>query len=298
MKTKTNTIVWVCVILTAFFFGTMEIALKFAGAEFNAIQLTFLRFFIGGLILLPFGIIDLRNRKIKLNAHDYLYLLILGIICICISMFLFQLGVMQTNASLAAVIISVNPIFTMIFAHFLTDDKFSIKKLVVLTLSVIGLIIVANPFSLSDGNGVVGISLVLIASVAFGLYTALGKRKIAKIGGMAQNGISFIFGSIILLIVILIMGTPVIGGITMDNIGLILYLGIFVTGAGYYCFVKAIQLSNPSTASIAFFIKPILAMVLAFLILHEEITINMVIGVTIVLCGSIVNIIWKEKTNK
>ena len=45
----------------AFLFATMEVALKFAGSTFNSLQLTFLRFFIGGLFLLPFALRDLKS---------------------------------------------------------------------------------------------------------------------------------------------------------------------------------------------------------------------------------------------
>ena len=40
--------------LTTLIFSTMEIALKLVSNNFNPIQLTFTRFFIGGLFLLPF----------------------------------------------------------------------------------------------------------------------------------------------------------------------------------------------------------------------------------------------------
>lgn len=287
-------IVWLCMLTTAFFFSTMEIALKSAGSQFDVLQLTFLRFFIGGLILLPFGIKSLKKRGVKLIASDYFYLLILGIVCICISMCLFQIGVMTTNANLAAVIIAVNPVFTMIFAHFMTDDKFSFKKFIVLLMSVIGLVIFANPFNLGDGNSTTGLLCVLVASVAFGLYTVIGKKRIAKIGGMAQNALSFILGSLVLLVIILATGRPVVAGITIDNLWLVMYVSVFVTGVGYYCFGKALELSNPSTASIAFFIKPVLAMILSYIILKEAITINMLIGVMLILIGSGINIFWKK----
>ncbi len=47
---------YIFVILTAFLFGTMEVACKLAGSELDPFQLTFLRFAIGGLILLPFAV--------------------------------------------------------------------------------------------------------------------------------------------------------------------------------------------------------------------------------------------------
>ena len=61
------------IIMTALLFGTMEVALKIAGAQFNAIQLTFLRFAIGGLVLLPFAIYDLKKRNFSLKVVDWCY---------------------------------------------------------------------------------------------------------------------------------------------------------------------------------------------------------------------------------
>ena len=63
------------IVLTAFFFGTLEVASKLGGASFNAIQLVFLRFLIGGVMLLPFAIHDLKKRAYKLTKSDLLYLL-------------------------------------------------------------------------------------------------------------------------------------------------------------------------------------------------------------------------------
>jgi drug/metabolite transporter (DMT)-like permease len=283
------------VLITAFLFGTMEVVLKQAGANFNAIQLTFIRFMIGGLILLPFAIYDLKKRRYKLTKGDWLYLLLLGVVCICISMALFQVGVMQVNANLAAIIISMNPVFTMIFAHFLVNEKFTRRKALVLALSIIGLIIVANPTKvLNEGSSISGILIILIAAIAFGLYSALGKKRIAKIGGLPQNSFSFILGSLVLLVILLVTGMPVIEGINSDNILLIIYLGIFVTGLGYYSYLRAIELAGPSIASIAFFFKPVFATITAYIVLKEAITINIVFGVLFLLSGSIINMTAKK----
>ena len=62
------------VVLTAFLFGTMEVACKVAGNQLDPFQLTFIRFAIGGLILLPFATVELRKAKIRLTARDLLRL--------------------------------------------------------------------------------------------------------------------------------------------------------------------------------------------------------------------------------
>ena len=281
---------YICVIGAAIAFGTMEIALKVGGASFPALQMTFLRFLIGGLVLLPFALVDLKKRGCRLNRADLGYLFLLGIINTGFSMTLFQMGVMMTNAGLAAIIISTNPVFTMIFAHFLVNDRFTRKKAVVLILSVTGLFAVANPDSFDSGSSLKGILIVIVAAAGFGLYTALGKRRIDKIGGLAQNSFSFLLGSVAELIVLLATGQPVFSGISADNIGVLLYVGVIVTGFGYVCYMKAIELAGPSTASVSFFIKPVIAVILAALILDEKITWNMVVGMILISAGFLYNL--------
>ena len=105
---------YICVLLTAFIFGTMEVALKIGASTMDPFQLTYLRFAIGGLILLPFGMAEIRKRGIHLTIRDYLELAVIGTIGVVISMVLFQLGVMSSNASTASVLFCVNPFFTII----------------------------------------------------------------------------------------------------------------------------------------------------------------------------------------
>ena len=240
----------------------------------------------------------MKRRAYHLTPGDWVYLLALGVVNICFSMTLFQIGVMMTNASLAAVIISINPVFTMLFAHFIVHDYFTCKKAVVLILSLIGLVIVANPENLLHGNGVQGVLIVLMASIGFGFYTALGKKRVNQIGGLAQNSFSFLLGSVVEFLILLFRGEPILSGITVHSVWVLLYVGVVVTGFGYVCYMKAIELSNPSTASIAFFIKPIVAIALSALILSEPITWNVIAGTLLILIGCLYNLKQSSKTEQ
>ncbi|MGI6206255.1 MAG: cytidylate kinase family protein [Anaerovoracaceae bacterium] len=282
MKSRAGSI---CILITAFAFGTMEISLKIAGGAFSSFQLTFLRFMIGGLMLLPFAASEIRRRKLRLNKTDLLYLLILGIINICFSMILFQIGVQMSNAGLAAIVMSSNPIFTMIFSHFIVHDYFNRQKAITLVLSVTGLLIVANPLSFVHGGGSVGLLIVLVAAIGFAFYTTLGKIRMERLGGMIENSFSFIMGSLVLLVINLIRHEPVFGGINSHTIFPLLYAGVVVTGIGYMCYMKAIELTGPSNASVAFFVKPVVALIGAAIVLGEPITPNAVIGMIFIILG-------------
>ena len=84
-------------------------------------------------------------------------------------------------------------------------------------------------------------------------------------------------------------------GISTATLPVVLYAGIIVTGIGYFSYMKAIEQAGPSNASIAFFIKPVIAVLLAAVILKEQITWNIILGVVLILAGSVINLCGGRK---
>lgn len=275
--------------MAALLFGTMEIALKIAGTGMDPFQLTAIRFFVGGILLLPFALKEIKDNHIKLSINQFLYLGLVGIICIPISMLLFQLGVMRSNASTAAVLICMNTLFTLIFARLVDKETISKNKIAAIIIGLIGALIMIKPWDMQKGNTVTGVCFVLAGAAAFGLYTVLGKRATEKVGIFVQTAFSFIEGAVVLMIINLIMGKNVVAGLT-ENIFSVLYVSVFVTGLGYLFYFMAIKYSDAVTGSVTFFIKPAIAPILAVLILHEKLYWNSILGIFLVLTASFINL--------
>lgn len=284
------------VFMTALLFSTMEVACKVAGNGLDPFQLTFLRFLIGGLVLLPFGLGEMNKKKIALSGSDILKLLGIGVIGIPISMVLFQIGIMNSNASTASVLFSINPLFTMVCAHLLTTEKITAKRMAALSVGIVGLIFIIRPWDVQEGNSFFGALLLIIAAVAFGFYTVTGKMVSQKIGAIAQASISFLLGSGVLFIVMLVMNKPIVADVA-DNIPIILYTGIFVTGLGYFAYFTSIRLSDATTGSFAFFLKPAMAPLIAVIFLKETILWNTFVGIGLILVASYMNISYQRKAS-
>ncbi|GAB1475875.1 DMT family transporter [Bacillota bacterium] len=283
------------ILIAAFFFGTMEVSLKLAGNQLEQLQLTFLRFMVGGLLLLPLAFREIKRNKTVIRPKDYAYMLLLGTVCIPLSMVLFQLGVMKANASTAAIIMCVNPLFTMFFAHFLIQEKMKRRNAIALVLSIAGIVFMINPFNMQEGNTIEGILMVLGGAFLFGLYSVLGKVSVARIGLITQTSISFILGSLVLLVILLITDKPILEGVWPDNFMLVIYLSVFVTGLAYVFYFKAIDASNATTGSATFLVKAGIAPVLAVIILKESLKFNSLIGIALVLAGASCNIFLKDR---
>jgi drug/metabolite transporter (DMT)-like permease len=280
------------ILITAFAFSTMEIAGKMISNQFNPFQLTFLRFFIGSLVLLPFAVMEVKRRNLKLGLNDFLYFALTGITGIVISMSFFQLAILNTKASTVAIIFSTNFVFTIPFAIIILKEKVNKKMLITLLISVLGILLIFNPFSINPDMK--GILLAFGAAVTFSLFSVISKTRVQKYGGLILNSFSFLIGNIFLLMCLLSFNIPVISGINSGNILHLLYLGIFVTGIGYLCYFEAMKHTSAITASLVFCIKPALAPLLSFIILHESLSTNTVLGIICIVAASVVAFVFKK----
>lgn len=305
---------YIYIILAAVIFSTMEITGKLA-VGLNPIQLNFLRFIIGALILIPPTIKVIKNKKIKFKKNDLYYFLGTGFLCVVVSMSLFQLAITYTKASTVAIIFSTNPVFTVMLAYLLLNENLKKGTIISIVFSLIGIVCILNPFGTnSDMKGIV---LSILSAVTFSVYSVVGKMRSAKYGSIALNCITFLVGSFIMLVIIFITklsairsminpngnfsfmsNIPVFAGINEQNIFPLIFLGIVVTGLGYMFYFLAMDETSATTASVVFFIKPALAPILALIILSEKIPINTVIGIVLILIGSYFSFTAKSREYK
>lgn len=293
--------------LTTFLFSTMEIALKSVSSSFNPIQMTLCRFFIGGIILLPLAIRHLKSKDLKLTKSDIKHFSFLGFICVVVSMVFYQLAVLNTKASVVAILFSCNPIFVMFLAFFILKEPILKNNVISLVLEVIGIVTIINPFNTK--LTISGILFTLLAAITFAIYGVFGKKECNKFGGLVVTCFSFILGSIEMLFLVLISkidfisnilisnnleifaNIPILEGYTFTNLIYVIYIFVFVTGIGYALYFKSMEETSANTTSLVFFFKPILSPILAFFILKESIPLNMIFGILFILLGSIITIL-------
>ena len=279
-----------CIVISALIFSTMEVALKLGGGRgLDNIQLTFIRFFVGAIVLTPPAFLECKKSGYRFNLKDLGWMAATGIMGVSISMLAFQIGVMNLNASTAAPVICTNSLFAMLIAHIFTSEKMSKRKWISFALGLISIFFMIRPWDMQEGNSALGFVALIIAAITFGAYTVMGRRTIERVGAFTQTSIGFYFGSTVLLIALLVTGRPVIAGVT-DNLPLVLYVGIVVTGIGYLVYFLGVLYSDASTGSVSFFIKPAIAPFFAVAVLHETIYWNTILGIVLLLIGSVLTI--------
>ncbi len=166
-------------------------------------------------------------------------------------------------------------------------EKTEMRQMIGLGLGCLGLIaIVLGERDFHSGsylNLTLGIGLALLAALTFGLYTVLTKKTVLQYGNLLTNSISFILGALTLFVLNMILGKPVFFRPDFQMVAVISYLGIFVTGVAYILYFEGMKGLTAAKASQYFFLKPVLASVLAYLFLSEMLTFVQLMGMLFVI---------------
>ncbi len=269
-------------------FSTMEVVSAPWKGRIDPLGITFLRFFMGGMFLLPFVL----YRKEKLTPKDLLFFLGLGVLNVFVSMSCLQMSVFFGKASTTAMLISSNPIFVMLFSVFILKEKLTRKRLAAVLFGLTGLAVISSRFG-AGGDSFAGIGFGLLASMTFGLYTVLGKLKSESVSALSMTAFSSLFGCLFYL--------PVFIGqrmnpfaVPVESLPTLLYMGIVLSGLAYITYVEALKILGAGKGSVTFFLKPAIASFLAVVFLGEQLTKSAVLGSSIIVLGMAVNF-WPNR---
>jgi len=274
---------YILLAVTILMFSTLEVVTGTLKNLINPLQLTFLRFFIGGVVMLPLVI----KKREKVQAKDLLFFLALGILNIFVSMGSFQYAITMGKASTAAILISSNPIFVMLFSSIILKEKVIYNRVVCILLGIAGITLIVYKGNVG-GDTAASLILAIFASLTFGLYTVLGKLKSEGISSITMICYSSIFGSLMYVPILLLNDIPLFH-IPEGTIIRILYAGVFVSGIAYVTYMEALKILTASKGAMVFFLKPVIASILAVIFLNESMSFKTVAGMILVLAGVFIN---------
>jgi len=294
---------YVYIVLCAVIFSTMEVMLKTVHGVFAPMQITCLRFLVGGVLLIPFAMRSIRKKNAVLTRKDLGFFACEGFLCVVIAMSLYQMSVTYTRASIVAVIFSCNPIFVTMLAHFLLHEEIHKNHVIALILELTAALIIIDPVHASlDPTGAL---LAILSAAMFSFYSVFGKKRTPRFGGIAVTCLSFLFGATELVALLLFGRTaagaslygalglkifidvPLFENIPLSALPALLYICCINSAAGFVCHMMAMEKTSAQEASLIFFLKPIIAPIFALIFLKEEIPLNMIVGIVCFLAGSL-----------
>lgn len=283
-----RTLAIVEVTLAVIFWGASFIATKVALREVSPATVVWLRFVMGTVIL---GAAMFARREYALpSLRDMVYFAMLGFIGIAFHQWLQSTGLVTAQASTTAWIVATTPIFIALLAWLFLKERLRLPGVLGIGLASLGVFLVVSEGdfgSLRLGEfGTPGDILILISAVNWAVFSVLSRRGLQSHPTMRMlffvMGFGWLFSS---LLFFTSAGISEISDLTATGWFSIGFLGIFCSGLAYIFWFDALNVLPTAQVGSFLYIEPIVAVIIAGIVLNEPLLLASLFGGAIILFG-------------
>lgn len=237
---------WLYLILLSIIWGTSYILIKKGLEGFTPIQLGSVRIVITSFFLFLVGYRSIRN----ISKKEWVWVALSGLLGSFIPVFLFSYAETEIDSSIASILNSLVPLFTIVIGFLAFKITFSRNQLLGVLVGLLGailLIYVGSDINPDQNYWYAG--LVILATVLYAFNANIIKSKLQEVSpmGIAVGNFAFmLFPALILLFYSGALSAPVRdGAYFMSSLGYVLILSILGTCVAKVMFNKLIQISSP-----------------------------------------------------
>lgn len=271
--------------VTILIWGTTFISTKVLLRVFSPIEILFIRFAIGYLVL---WLVCPRRLKLEDKKREW-YFAGAGLCGVTLYYLFENIALTYTLASNVGVIISIAPFFTAIFASlFLHGDRQGPRFFLGFFLAIAGICLISFGSEKALALNPLGDFLAACAAILWAVYSTLTK-KISTFGYQTIQATrrTFFYGLVFMLPVLFVMDFSVTAPQIADGKNLLnlLFLGV---GASALCFVTwnlAVRALGSVKTSVYIYMVPVITTVTSAAVLGETITTAAVCGIILTLAG-------------
>jgi drug/metabolite transporter (DMT)-like permease len=268
--------------------GASFIATKLALRDLSPVTVVWLRFLIGVVIL---GIAAIMRHQLSLpKKQEWFYLAILGFLGITFHQWLQSTGLLTVQASTTAWVVATSPVFIAILSWLFLHEKLNWVQVSGIILAAVGVLIVVGKGNISGifrGTfGTQGDILILISALNWAVFSILSSRGLKKYQPTQMMFFVMTLGWLFTSILFFTgKGPSDLIHITWTSFMGVCFLGIFCSGLAYIAWYDGLQ-ALPATQIGAFlYLEPLVAVIVAWLILGENIFLITLAGGVIILLG-------------
>jgi drug/metabolite transporter (DMT)-like permease len=283
-----NGLVFAAALAGVVIFGGSAIATKIAVSAISAFDVSIMRTLIGGLVALPLAF-ALRIR-LPGSRLQRLLLLLSGFCGFIAFPLLFTFGVSRTTANHATMILAILPVLTGAFAHYWDRQRPRAGWWLGCAIAFAGeVLLLYDPAATGGSASIEGDLLVWIST----LFASLGYVAGARLqrSGYSARGTTFwgvgLFALLLLPLAPLLLDFDALAGAGLYAWSGLLYQAIGVTVIAYILWYWALGTGGIARVGLFQFLQPVSGVLLAWLILAENLSLIFLLASSIIMVGVI-----------
>ena len=275
---------YICAIISVLLWSTTATVSKLLLGSLDSMQILLVSSLFSFIFLLIINCINGSIKEIKkYKTKDYLIIFALGVIGIFLYDLFFYLGINAMQASQAFIINYLWPIMTVLFACIILKEKFTIRKIIAIIISFIGVIIVSSNGNLLsiENSSLMGIIYCLIEALLYGLFFFFNKKQNYN---KYTSMMLFYFNSTIISLIYVIATKRFFVPELSQTLGL-LWIGMFTSAIAYTSWALALAKGDTARISNIAYLTPFISLVWTGIVLKEKISFYSVLGLVIIVLG-------------
>lgn len=255
----------------------------------DPVTLSVVRFLLGGLLLLGFGLITHRRQVLAVTWRDLGAAAALGLFGVLGMSLLLFYGQECTTAVNASIIIQLSPIFIALLGWAVGDEKLRPLALVGILLAFVGSLLVGGIVTPTgvhvDVASLKGSLLVLGSAACWAVYSVFGKRFVRRLGGYAATTWCMLAGAVLLLLWWLLVPGEHRAPEEPSAWWLVLYIAVFPTAVAFFAWYEAMRTLDMALLNVMQYLSTAFTIPLAWLLLGERLTWLPWVGVATIAAG-------------
>ncbi|MDR2223354.1 MAG: DMT family transporter [Flavobacteriaceae bacterium] len=254
----------------------------------------FYRMAIAALFVVPYALF---TKQMKVSNLKTILLIVLCGICFGSDIAVWNYAIQGSTATQATLLTNLAPVWVGIGSYFFLNTKPTINFWIGTVLAITGMVVLIGidvfmnlSFNLPFACGV-------LSGILYAFYILLSKKVLAEIGVISFMSYSLLVSSVFLGIVNLVADSP-FSGFSAIGWGTLFIQGIVCQLIAWLLISYATQNMRATRVSLSLLSQALLAALLAWLFLDEQITLQMLLGGAIILLGIGITFIEKPLIRK
>ncbi len=244
----------------------------------------FSRLALAGLLLLGFVII--KKEKIPLDLLFLKQITTLGLLRAALPITLILWAQSRIDSGVAGILNSTSALFTLLVAHWLTDNEtITQNKLVAVLLGMTGVAIIMGADAIRGlSDQVAGQLAMLGATLCYGFANVYGRRFSSRAPTVSAAGM-LLTGSFLIAPLAIYYDWPLHTAPSARSVIALIALAAFSTACAFVVWFRLIRSAGPNNTVLVTFLVPPIALLLGTIFLNETISISDFAGLLFIATG-------------
>lgn len=236
-------------------------------------------------------------KRLHFRQMRWKPLFILGLLQTLIVYGLVMLAMRYVPAGKSSVLLYAMPISSSLLASRFLQQRLSLGKVGGLCLGISGLTLILglDLFSQQSWPVIWGELLILVASFCWGVATIFYQLRFDGEDRAVVNTYQMLVGSIGFIIWALMTewGDPIY--FNAESISAMLFTGVIASALSFTLWYAILEKIDTAAASIALLLVPVFGVLFSWLFLDEPLTLEMILGGCLILCGISITTMAKDQ---